>query len=388
MEKQPGFDVEGRGLRADLAAFLGPQFPALAGLEDLRIFNRYTVEAADGTAPLSGEEFQRAVKLVFSEPQCDRVFGELPLSGGARCFGVEYLPGQYDQRADSARQCLELVLGKKCRVRCAKFYVLLPGPSAHGKDGEGDENRGLGEGEIGAVKNYLINPVDSREVPEGETPADDAEGPEDRFSGNGRPGPVPVLEGFTGMDGGALASLASKYGLAMSLPDLSFCRDYFISEGRDPTLTEIRVLDTYWSDHCRHTTFNTVLKSIDIEDGPGAQALRGALDLYLQTRKEVYGNDEAPPRTLMDMAVIGAAALKKRGLLPDLDESKEINACTLKVKARFAGREEPWLLLFKNETHNHPTEIEPFGGAATCLGGAIRDPLAGRAYVFKAMRIS
>ncbi|MDR2553300.1 MAG: phosphoribosylformylglycinamidine synthase [Treponema sp.] len=407
VEKRPGFDIEARRLREDIAGFLGSQYPSLARLEKLRIFNWYEL-AAD----LTEEQLGQAVSLVFSEPQSGRVFYDLPqwncrepeVSSRRIWFGVEYLPGQYDQRADSAGQCLELVLGIRPRIRCAKFYLFsseLP----------------LGSAETAALKAYLINPVDSREAllhgvdlppcggslwdgafPRDEDGADTAE--------------VPVLSGFTSMDREGLAGVAKTLGFAMSLPDLICCRDYFAGEKRDPALTELRVLDTYWSDHCRHTTFTTILESITVEDSGDEynirrnRALQKALALYEEARREVYGGGPGGTCTLMDMAVIGAKVLKKRGLLTGLDESAEVNACTIKVNARFAFGgagpggsgtkaestgpvvEEPWLLLFKNETHNHPTEIEPFGGAATCLGGAIRDPLSGRAYVYQAMRIS
>jgi phosphoribosylformylglycinamidine synthase len=388
VEKRPGFDVEARGLKDDLAAFLGSQYPALAKLEEVRILNGYRLSGTN----LSDEQFKKAVELVFSEPQCDRVFHELPEEGGA-CFGVEYLPGQYDQRADSAEQCLELVLGLRPRVRCAKYYILIPGA--------------LGPAEFAAVKAYLINPVDSREVRKNgganEDAIDGKPGGEE-IAGKIAPA-VSCVTGFAGLEEKDLSALAAEYGLAMSVEDLVFCRDYFASCGRDPTITELRVLDTYWSDHCRHTTFTTVLDPVefasdsseagtDWNKAPETDKLRKALECYENARREVYGNDVASrPRTLMDMATIGAKLLKKRGMVPDLDESEEINACTIKVTAEFepeAGgpQTEPWLLLFKNETHNHPTEIEPFGGAATCLGGAIRDPLSGRAYVHQAMRIT
>ncbi|MDR0401955.1 MAG: hypothetical protein LBH35_00030 [Treponema sp.] len=400
VEKKPGFDVEARRCKDDLAAFLGSQYPALAKLARLRILNGYYLSGAE----LSDEQFKKAVELVFSEPQCDRVFYELPETDGT-CFGVEYLPGQYDQRADSAEQCLELVLGLRPGIRCAKYYILVvPG--------------GLGAAELAAVKAYLINPVDSRETRKDGGTADsgiNTAGGETRGeTGTAVPG-VARVTGFCGLDEKGLSALAGEYGLAMSGADLVCCRDYFASLGRDPSVTELRVLDTYWSDHCRHTTFTTILDPI--EAAPEADRPRKALELYENARREVYGKAaDSRPRTLMDMATIGAKLLRKRGLVPDLDESAEINACTIKVTAEFetcpensAGAKiaeadrfppgngnspeplifsEPWLLLFKNETHNHPTEIEPFGGAATCLGGAIRDPLSGRAYVHQAMRIT
>jgi phosphoribosylformylglycinamidine synthase len=359
VEKREGFDVEARRLKAELADFLGARYPELAELEGLRILNRYDVQG------LGEEDFRGAAALVFSEPQCDRVFfsDTLPLGRGDLSFGIEYLPGQYDQRSDSAEQCIELAAGIKPRIKSARFFVFKSGTLP--VSGEALE----------AVKRYLINPVDSREAsPELPASLEDA---------GSAPADVPVLEGFVR---GADQALAKRYGLAMGAADLEFCRGYFASIKRDPTLAELRVLDTYWSDHCRHTTFTTGLEDLEIGD----PALRRAGNLYEAARREIYGSAaEAPPRSLMDMATIGAKVLKKRGLAGDVDESAEINACTVKIEAEFEdGSREPWLLLFKNETHNHPTEIEPFGGAATCLGGAIRDPLAGRAYVHQAMRVS
>jgi phosphoribosylformylglycinamidine synthase len=366
VEKKAGFDIEARRLRLEIADFLGPQYPGLRRLGGLRILHRYD------TAHLDEAQFKAAVELVFSEPQCDRVFYGSPVPAGKndRYFGIEYVPGQYNQRSDSAEQCVELAVGVKPAVRTARIYILESGEEP------------LSDAALEGVKRYLINPVDSREAAEDlplslEDPG--AEAPE-----------VPVLEGFSGAVPEALGDLARKYGLAMSAGDLLFCREYFSGTGRDPTLAELRVLDTYWSDHCRHTTFTTLLEDIEIEEGPLAPALRRALSLYEEVRREVYGETAAGRgRTLMDLATIGTKVLKKRGRLPDLDESREINACSIRVEAEFSdGSTEPWLLLFKNETHNHPTEIEPFGGAATCLGGAIRDPLSGRAYVYQAMRIS
>ena len=388
VEKRSGFDLEAQRLKTDVIEFFGAQFSCLAHIQNVRVLFRYDI------AGLTAEQFEKAVRLVFSEPQCDRVFfcDDVPLEAKAAAsaqpdhtvfFGAEYLPGQYDQKADSAEQCTELAVGVKPSVRCAKFFVLVSAERFCGSA-------------VKAVQSYLINPVDSRLV---QPPALEENHGAAR-SDTARL--IPILEGFTHLDEDGLARLSSAYGLAMPVADLMCCRDYFVQEGRDPTLTELRVLDTYWSDHCRHTTFTTELESIDIEsiditkergrgDGGAASGLRNALTLYEEARREVYGN-KAHKRTLMDMAVIGTRVLKKRGLLADLDESPEINACTIRVTAEFTeGQgivEEPWLLLFKNETHNHPTEIEPFGGAATCLGGAIRDPLSGRAYVYQAMRVT
>jgi phosphoribosylformylglycinamidine synthase len=388
VEKRPGFNGEAARLQGELADFLG--YPELAALKGLRILNRYFAEG------LEEGQFRRVAALVLSEAPCDWVFDEIPLEPGDCCFGVEYLPGQYDQRSDSAEQCAELAAGLRPRIRSGRFFILTPG----GLPISGEA--------LDAVKRYLINPVDSREASlEIPLSLDDEEAPV---------GDVPILRGFRGgPDSGAdLEKLGRDYGLAMGLADLRFCRDHFAAIGRDPTLAELRVLDTYWSDHCRHSTFTTSLECIGIDD----PALRRAWELYGAARREVYGalggdRTERPP-SLMDMAVIGAKLLKKRGLAAAVEESAEINACTIRVDAEFDGPirsdtddsntvvhgggavdrgkagifREPWLLLFKNETHNHPTEIEPFGGAATCLGGAIRDPLSGRAYVYQAMRIS
>ncbi|MDR3122267.1 MAG: phosphoribosylformylglycinamidine synthase [Treponema sp.] len=363
VEKRAGFDIEARLLQSDVAGFLGARHPSLAALRRFRVLQRYDV------AKLSGEQFRAAVDLVFSEPQCDAVFygDQVPAPSGSAIFGTEYLPGQYNQRADSAEQCVELAVGVRPAAHTARIFIM-----------ESDEP--IPNDALDALKHYLINPVDSREAGLGMPTGLEFAAPE--------PEDVPVLSSFTALDNPALGSFAGQYGLAMSVEDLLFCRDYFRVAGRDPSLAELRVLDTYWSDHCRHTTFATALETIAL---PEDAALQRALALYEAARREVYG-EAAGPRTLMDLATIGARVLKKRGLLEDLEESAEINACSIKAQAEFrcaAGEEaEPWLLLFKNETHNHPTEIEPFGGAATCLGGAIRDPLSGRAFVHQAMRVS
>jgi phosphoribosylformylglycinamidine synthase len=371
VEKRAGFNIEARLLQSDIAGFLGERYPSLAALRRLRVLQRYDV------AKLSEEQFRTAVDLVFSEPQCDAVFygAQAPAPPDSAVFGVEYIPGQYNQRADSAEQCVELAVGVRPVVHAARVFIL-----------ESDEP--VPGDALKALKRYLINPVDSREaaldMPAGLEFA--AAEPED----------VPALSGFSAMDDPALAALAGRYGLAMSVEDILFCRDYFRSLGRDPSLAELRVLDTYWSDHCRHTTFTTALETIAVDlPAAAASALNRALALYEAARRELYGEGAGQrKRTLMDIATIGARVLKKRGLLEDLDESAEINACSIKIQAEFRGEAgeapaaEPWLLFFKNETHNHPTEIEPFGGAATCLGGAIRDPLSGRAFVHQAMRVS
>jgi len=364
-EKKEGFNLEALRLKEELAGFLGEKFPELKELKSLRILRRYDAD------DLNEEQFKQLTAAVFSEPQTDCVFfgSEFPIKEkNERVFGIEYLPGQYNQRADSAEQCAALVTGVKPRIRTADVYVF-------------DSTRSpLSDAALEGIKKYLINPVDSREASHDLPRTLDEETSE--------PADVAVLSGFIQMDGTDLEKLAKRFGLSMSIDDLLFCRDWFAGEKRDPTLAELRVLDTYWSDHCRHSTFNTVLEEIAISgenDG-----LKKALALYEETRREVYGTAvENRKRSLMDMATLGVKALKKRGLASDLDESPEINACTVKVKAEFCnGSSEPWLLLFKNETHNHPTEIEPFGGAATCLGGAIRDPLSGRAFVHQAMRVT
>jgi phosphoribosylformylglycinamidine synthase len=375
VEKRQGFDIEARRLQSDLADFLGSSHPELAKLKGLRVLNRYDVSGLDDA------RFEEAVQSVFSEAQSDTVFHgkntvDIHTEPDDISFAIEYLPGQYNQRADSAEQCVELVTGIRPLIRSAIVYILTPGDIP------------VSQTALAAVKKYLINPVDSREA--------SAVLPESLEEAEVYSNDVPILTGFIAANDTELDSIAREYGLAMNLDDLRFCREWFVSIKRNPTLAELRVLDTYWSDHCRHTTFNTILEKIEIGDGPGTAALNNALALYESARREMYGDDTVShprlpekARSLWDMATIGAKVLRKRGLANDVDVSKEINACTIKVNAEFTdGTTEPWLLLFKNETHNHPTEIEPFGGAATCLGGAIRDPLSGRAFGHQAMRIS
>jgi len=357
--------MEALRLKEELAGFLGEKFPELRELKCLRILRRYDADDLDEA------QFKQLTVAVFSEPQTDCVFYGTEFSAkekNARFFGIEYLPGQYNQRADSAEQCAALVTGVKPRIRTADIYVFESGRSP------------LSDAALEGIKKYLINPVDSREASPDLPHTLDEEGSE--------PADVALLSGFIQMDGTGLKELTASFGLSMSIDDLLFCQNWFVGEKRDPTLAELRVLDTYWSDHCRHSTFNTVLEEIAVSGEN--DSLKKALALYEETRLEVYGAAaENRKRSLMDMATLGVKALKKRGLVSDLDESPEINACTIKVKAEFPnGNTEPWLLLFKNETHNHPTEIEPFGGAATCLGGAIRDPLSGRAFVHQAMRVT
>ncbi|MBQ4296912.1 MAG: phosphoribosylformylglycinamidine synthase, partial [Clostridia bacterium] len=347
-EKKPELANEAKALFSDARSLLG-----IRSLQKVRILNRYNVEN------ITPELFERAVNTVFSEPQVDRAAKEPDLSGAA-VFAVEYLPGQFDQRADSAAQCIQILSqGERPEVRSAKVYALY-----------GD----LSEGEIAGIKKYVINPVEAREA--------SLSKPETLRLRYDVPREVAVLGGFTRLDRAGLAEFLTRYGLAMDLDDIAFCRDYFEKEGRDPTITEIRMIDTYWSDHCRHTTFGTVIDGVRFED-PAAAA---AYDDYLAVRKAL-GREEKPV-CLMDVATLAAKYLRKEGLLDKLDESEEINACTVRTEVEVDGKKEDWLLLFKNETHNHPTEIEPFGGAATCIGGAIRDPLSGRAYVYGAMRVT
>ncbi|WP_058270636.1 phosphoribosylformylglycinamidine synthase [Olsenella massiliensis] len=349
VEKKPGFDVKARQLRRELADVLG-----IRGLTGLRLVNRYDVEGIDE------ELFRRCVPLVFSEPQSDVASLELPDAHGAQLFAVEFLPGQFDQRAASASECIQLISqGERPVVASATLYYL-----------EGD----LSAEDVAAVKGYVINPVEAREASLDARPTLKSSYPV--------PDDVEVLDGFDALSPDELAAFIKDRGLAMDLADVSFCQEYFKGEGRPPTITEIKMIDTYWSDHCRHTTFGTRLERVTIDDA----AVRRAFDAYLDMRRDLGREDR--PVCLMDMGTIGAKWLKARGVLANLDESEEINACTVKVKVDVDGTDEDWLFLFKNETHNHPTEIEPFGGAATCIGGAIRDPLSGRSYVYQAMRVT
>ena len=355
-EKKPGFDVEARGLCGQLREQLG-----IDALEGVRILNRYD---ADRIAP---EVYEAAKTVVFSEPQVDDVYDEtFPVPEAPHSvLAVEALPGQFDQRADSCAQCIQLQSGvDRPLIAAAKVYLLMGT---------------LTEGDLDKIRHYLINPVESREA--------SMDKPATLEQEHEAPDSVAVVEGFTGLDEAGLKDLLDSLGLAMDLDDLKFLQAYFRDqEKRDPTITEVRVVDTYWSDHCRHTTFSTHLDDIQIGD----LDVQAAYEQYLAARVEVYGEEKAAkrPQTLMDLATIGAKTLKKRGQLPELDESEEINACSIHVPAQVDGQEQDWLLMFKNETHNHPTEIEPFGGAATCIGGCIRDPLSGRVYVHQAMRVT
>ena len=348
VEKKPGFDGEARQLHNELTTLLG-----IRSLTGLRLLNRYDVEG------ISEELFRQCAGTVFSEPPVDDVYGELPAHTGA-AFAVEYLPGQFDQRADSAAECIQLISqGERPLVRSARVYLL---------DGE------LTAGELEEIKKYVINPVEAREAS-----LDTRDTLQMTYA---VPEAVATLTGFNELDEAGLKAFIDEKGLAMDYGDIKFCQDYFRSEQRDPTITEIKMIDTYWSDHCRHTTFGTILDDVQIDDA----VVQEAFDRYMALRAETGRTEK--PRCLMDVATIGAKALKQRGVLTNLDESDEINACTVKIKCDVDGEDQDWLFLFKNETHNHPTEIEPFGGAATCIGGAIRDPLSGRSYVYQAMRVT
>ena len=347
VEKKPEFANEAKSLRYEIRHIL-----QIKSLDAVRVINRYDAENIDR------ELFDYAVKTVFSEPQVDTVSEQLE-DDGSVTLGVEYLPGQFDQRADSASQCIQIISrGERPTIRTAKIYKL------YGK---------LTDEEIAQIKKHVINPVEAREA--SLSPANTLKIAYDI------PTEVPVLEGFRKLDSAGLDDFVKKYALAMDHDDLAFCQQYFESEHRDPTLTEIRMIDTYWSDHCRHTTFLTTIDHVTFDD----PLLGRAYDDYIATRKAL---NRTKPVNLMDIATLAAKYLKKEGKLDKLDESDEINACTVKINVTVDGKEEPWLLLFKNETHNHPTEIEPFGGAATCIGGAIRDPLSGRSYVYGAMRVT
>ena len=347
VEKKKELAGEAASLLSDIRSLLG-----ITALENVRIANRYDAEN------ISRELFDYAVSTVFSEPQLD-IASDTADFEGAHVFAVEYLPGQFDQRADSAAQCIQIISkGERPLVRSAKVYALY---------GE------LSDKEICEIKKYVINPVEAREA--------SIEKPETLVMKYDVPTEVAVLDGFISLDEKGLEDLISKLGLAMDKGDIKFCQDYFASEKRDPTITEIRMIDTYWSDHCRHTTFLTVIDDVMFED----ELLQRAYDEYIAVRREL---GRTKPVCLMDIATIAARYLKANGKLDKLDESEEINACTVKIDIEADGVKEPWLLLFKNETHNHPTEIEPFGGAATCIGGAIRDPLSGRSYVYGAMRVT
>ena len=352
VQKRENFDIEAKGMLSDLKENL-----LINNLENVIILNRYDVDG------ISDEVFEKAKATIFSEPQVDICFEEAyPFEANDTVFGIEYLPGQFDQRANSLSECLQIVTeGTRPTAKTAKIYVL---------------KGNLTNAEIEKIKAYLINPVDSREC--------SLEKPETLEQTVNVPEEVAKIDGFINMTKEDAEKFYKKYGFAMDLEDLEFCQKYFRdTEKRDPTITEMKMIDTYWSDHCRHTTFLTKLEVLDIK----WDLLKKVYEDYLASRKFVY-EDRKKNICLMDVATIAAKELKKRGVLKDLDESEEINACSIKANILIDGKEEEYLIMFKNETHNHPTEIEPFGGAATCLGGAIRDPLSGRVYVYQAMRVT
>lgn len=356
VEKRNGFDLEARALKKDIEESLH-----ITSVDSLRVLNRYDVEG------ISDEVFQNAANSIFSEPNLDVVyFEEVPCNENERVFAVEYLPGQYDQRADWAAQCIRILnQGMRPELKSAKEYIL---------------SGNITDEEFNKIKGYIINPVDSREA--------GLEKSESLALVTEKPTEVEILDGFIELDEEGLNDFVKSQGLAMTLEDLKHVQVYFRDdEHRNPTITEIKVLDTYWSDHCRHTTFMTELENVEIAEGKYTDAIKETFDDYMNTRKEIYV-DRKKDVCLMDIATLAMKKLKKEGKLADLDESEEINACSINVDVEIDGKPEKYLVMFKNETHNHPTEIEPLGGAATCLGGAIRDPLSGRAYVYQSMRIT
>src|SRR5574344_1756238 len=378
VERKPGFENEAKRIDSEISGFLG-----IGGVTGVRYINRYDVEN------VMDEVAKAAATRIFSEPQSDFVsFDTLEIPECSTQIIGEYLPGQYDERADSAEQCLSLlregmsrstkVGSEPPRVRCAKIVIL---------------NGTVSADDVKKIEGYLINPVDSRLT--------DASKPETLEMKSAVPADIPTVEGFIKLNKKDLEAYRNELGLAMDFADIKFLHNYFKSIKRDPTLTEIRVLDTYWSDHCRHTTFNTILKNVKVDNGPYAKVFKQSLEEYKAMRTDLYAGRKDKPVTLMDMACIGAKYLRKHGKLDDLEISEEINACSIFIDVHYTTDKngkpisadspdstERWLLQFKNETHNHPTEIEPFGGAATCIGGAIRDPLSGRSYVYGAMRVT
>ena len=356
VEKRKEYAVEALEVLTNLKTQL-----KINSLEGLSIVNRYDVQG------VSNDALEEGISIILSEPMVDDVVMEDYPSGDKKVFAVEYLPGQYDQRADACEQCFQLLTGEKnVKVKSAKLYVL-----------EGN----VSDEEVDKIKKYLINPVDQRVA--------SLEKVDDLFEDSPVIKPVPVIEGFTELDEKGLRDYLKNNGMAMNYDDLLVTQEYFKKEERrNPTETELKVLDTYWSDHCRHTTFSTVITDLKIEDGEFKEILASDVEKYKASRHLVYGIDTKRPMTLMDLATISMKELRKCGYLDDLEVSEEINACSIEIKINTTDGEEDWLLMFKNETHNHPTEIEPFGGAATCLGGAIRDPLSGRAYVYQSMRIT
>ena len=353
VEKKPEFRVEALELLTNIKTQLN------INLSYLSVVNRYDLEGLEET------NLNDAINIVLSEPMVDDYFVEEYSYGNKKVFAVEYLPGQYDQRADACEQCLKILTNATVKVRCARLYVL-------------DCN--INDSDIEKIKNYLINPVDQRLAL--------LDKPESLEASNVSIEAVKVVEGFIHFTKEQLENYLKDNGMAMNYDDLKVAQDYFLSENRNPTETELKVLDTYWSDHCRHTTFSTILTDVNVDEGEFKEVLEADLLKYKTSRHLVYGVETKRPITLMDLATISMKELRKAGYLDDLEVSEEINACSIEIKVKTPQGEEDWLLMFKNETHNHPTEIEPFGGAATCLGGAIRDPLSGRAYVYQSMRIT
>ena len=357
VEKKPEYAVAAKELRHEIRHYLG-----IADTEEVRVLIRYDVEN------ISDDTFEKACRGVFAEPPVDILYREdFPAGENSRVFSVEFLPGQFDQRADSAEQCIRFIKeDEEPVVRTATTYVIAGNISAE---------------EFEAIKNHCINPVDSREAA--------PEKPETLVTVFEEPEDIRTFDGFKDMPETELKELYNSLGLAMTFQDFLHIQKYYCEEEhRDPTVTEIRVLDTYWSDHCRHTTFSTELKDVVFDEGDYREPIENTYKEYLRDHSEIFAGREDKFVCLMDLALMAMRRLKKEGKLEDQEESDEINACSIVVPIRVDGKEEEWLINFKNETHNHPTEIEPFGGAATCLGGAIRDPLSGRTYVYQAMRVT
>ena len=355
VEKRKDYAVEANEIRHNLRHQLG-----MMQVESVAVVNRYDLQG------INEDVLKQGIPTILSEPMVDDVYLETYPDMDELTFAVEYLPGQYDQRADACEQCFQLLTEEKgVKVKCARLYII----------------KGITKEDIPAIQNFLINPVDSRVA--------SLDKPEDLNDGVVEIKKVPVITGFNNFNKEQLEQFLADNGMAMNYDDLKFTQDYFKNEEhRDPTETELKVLDTYWSDHCRHTTFGTVITDLDIESGAFKEILEADVEKYKSSRHLVYGVETTRPFTLMDLATISMKELRKRGYLDDMEVSEEINACSVELTVHTTDGDEDWLLMFKNETHNHPTEIEPFGGAATCLGGAIRDPLSGRAYVYQSMRIT
>ena len=357
VEKKPGFAVQAEELKHELKSYLG-----IKDIQNVRVLIRYDVEN------ISEETFKKACNGIFAEPPVDTLYEEeFQSAPGSRIFSVEFLPGQFDQRADSAVQCVQFIKeDEQPVIKTATTYVI-----------EGN----ITDAQFEAIKEHCINPVDSREI--------GTEKPETLLTKFEEPEDVIIFEGFKDMAKDQLMELYGSLGLAMTFKDFLHIQNYFRKEeDRDPSMTEIRVLDTYWSDHCRHTTFSTELKDVSFGEGDYREPIEDTYKQYLSDHSEIFKGREDKFVCLMDLALMAMRKLKKEGKLEDQEESDEINACSIVVPIKVDGVEEEWLVNFKNETHNHPTEIEPFGGAATCLGGAIRDPLSGRTYVYQAMRVT